>query len=120
MQHKINGTQVDTFTWHYLTAMFWTEEHNEELTGKTVFDIHADSLAKIIDDCQKFQDQGKNLLLTMYDEQAGADFWFTRNRHGVGFWDRGLGEIGDKLTALAHTFGESNVYLGDDNMVHVS
>jgi hypothetical protein len=24
-----------------------------------------------------------------YDpEQAGCDYWFTRNGHGVGFWDR--------------------------------
>jgi hypothetical protein len=30
-------------------------------------------------------------------EQAGIDFWLTRNRHGAGYWDRGLGITGDKL-----------------------
>lgn len=35
-----------------------------------------------------------------YDlEAAGRDLWFSRNGHGVGFWDRGLGEIGDRLHA---------------------
>ena len=30
--------------------------------------------------------------------QTGHDFILTANHHGVGFWDRGLGEIGDRLT----------------------
>ncbi|MFU1607365.1 hypothetical protein ACM25O_13350 [Sulfitobacter pontiacus] len=34
-----------------------------------------------------------------YDlEQAGRDLWFTRNGHGVGFWGRDFGDIGDALT----------------------
>lgn len=55
-----------------------------------------------------------------YDEhQAGIDFWLTRNGHGAGFWDRDLGEIGDKLTAAAETYRELGVYLGDDEQVHL-
>jgi hypothetical protein len=52
--------------------------------------------------------------------QIGHDFWLTRNRHGAGFWDRGLGDLGDKLTAAAHTYGESNLYVGDDGQVYVA
>ena len=33
--------------------------------------------------------------------------WLTRNRHGAGFWDRGLGRVGDILTEVAHSFGEA-------------
>ena len=29
--------------------------------------------------------------------------------HGAGFWDRGLGEVGDKLTALCRPYGEAYV-----------
>jgi hypothetical protein len=54
------------------------------------------------------------------DEQLGHDFWLTRNRHGAGFWDRSQGGPGDKLTALAHSYGESNLYVGDDGLVYVS
>ena len=39
------------------------------------------------------------------DEQNGQDLWLTQAGHGVGFWDRGYGEIGDKLTEAAHLFG---------------
>ena len=37
------------------------------------------------------------------DEELGYDFWMTRQRHGVGFWDRGR-ESGEALTELAHTY----------------
>ena len=35
------------------------------------------------------------------------DFALTRNRHGAGFWDRGLGDIGARLTEAAHAYGDS-------------
>jgi hypothetical protein len=53
-------------------------------------------------------------------EQAGGDFWLTRNGHGVGFWDRGLGELGDRLTAASKPHGSSDLYIGDDGKVSVS
>ena len=52
--------------------------------------------------------------------EAGIDFWLTRNGHGVGFWDRGLGELGDTLSAACESFGEVWAYLGDDSRVHIS
>lgn len=52
--------------------------------------------------------------------QIGHDFWLTRNRHGAGFWDRGIGKLGDQLTTLAHSFGESILYVGDDGNIYVS
>lgn len=46
-----------------------------------------------------------------YDlEQAGRDLWFTRNGHGVGYWDRGLGEIGDRLSGAARAYGETDLW----------
>lgn len=51
--------------------------------------------------------------------QVGYDFVLTRNGHGAGFWDRGLGEAGDRLTAAAHSYGESGLYVGDDGRLHV-
>jgi len=51
---------------------------------------------------------------------AGRDYWFTRNHHGVGFWDRGLGEIGDKLTEKAHNDPSVDLYRGDDEQIYIS
>ena len=53
-------------------------------------------------------------------EGIGHDFWLTRNRHGAGFWDRGLGELGHRLTAAAHAYGSCDLYVGDDGKVYAS
>lgn len=42
--------------------------------------------------------------------QIGHDFILTANRHGAGFWDRGLGERGDRLTEMAHPYGEISAW----------
>ena len=51
---------------------------------------------------------------------AGHDFWLTRNGHGAGFWDRGLGQLGDDLTDAAKSFGSCDAYVGDDNSIYVN
>lgn len=38
--------------------------------------------------------------------QAGHDLILTANGHGAGFWDRGLGRAGERLTTAAHALGE--------------
>lgn len=52
------------------------------------------------------------------EERAGHDFWLTRNGHGAGFWDRGLGELGDRLTAAAEVYGDVYLYPGDDGLIY--
>jgi hypothetical protein len=46
------------------------------------------------------------------------DVWFTRNGHGVGFWDRGAGELGEKLTKAAKLLGAKCVYVDDDGFIY--
>lgn len=60
-------------------------------------------------DCAKFQAENGALLAQAGDDsQNGADFWYTRNGHGVGFWDRGYAdEIADPLTEACEKFGEA-------------
>lgn len=51
-------------------------------------------------------------------ERAGHDFWLTRNGHGAGFWDRGLGDLGDRLSKAAKVYGSVDLYPGDDGKVY--
>jgi hypothetical protein len=44
---------------------------------------------------------------------VGHDFILTRNGHGAGFWDRGLGERGELLSSFAHSFGDINAFVSD-------
>jgi len=66
-------------------------------------------------------EHGGNSKAFPYDEErAGNDFWFTLSGCGVSFDDRGLGDIGAKLKAIAKAFPSLEVYLGDDGMVYAS
>jgi len=138
-------SDLDAFTQGYIEALFFTETDvlAEQATkpGAIPFepsfgfsDLAPEALARIISDCAAFQASGtawctyaqsshvKNSADAATDEQAGGDFWFTRNRHGVGFWEREPGVYGDHADALtdaAYAFSEVDAYLGDDGRVYL-
>lgn len=53
---------------------------------------------------------------SMWLSQFGHDLALTRNRHGVGFWDRGLGDAGDVLTEWAKCLGTLHIFHGHDSI----
>lgn len=53
-------------------------------------------------------------LDAMDPARAGHDFYLTRNGHGAGFWDRGLGAAGDMLSEACRPHGETNYVLTYD------
>lgn len=127
---------LDDFTQGYIEALFFTDSGPEDgqLGDAGFSDLAPETLARIITDCARFladlpRDGAGRTWLDLaadyaphhYDlAQAGRDFWFTRCGHGVGFWDRGLGEIGDRLTAHCQPFGNVDSYLGDDGKVYLA
>ncbi len=53
------------------------------------------------------------------DMRAGHDFWLTRNGHGAGFWDGDWNDPhGDALTESAKSYGEVDLYIGDDGSLY--
>lgn len=129
---------LDEFTQGYISGLFFTEmehgtdsdSHNHEvhssLPGDVTFaDLAPEALAACIEDCRDFQEANEALLeqacaVDGYSmERAGTDYWFTRNGHGAGFWDRGLGEVGDKLSDACR-YSTVDVYLGDDGKVYLA
>ena len=50
-------------------------------------------------------------------KKAGNYFWYTRNGHGVGFWD-GEFENGELLSAVAKSFCPCDLYIGDDGLIY--
>lgn len=102
---------MDTFTRAYVTAalsMTLVQDEDGDVERSDEFseeDISADALREMIDDCRTFQEQYADVLADVDDELAGEMFYYTRNRHGIGFWDRGLGDAGNILTSAAHVYG---------------
>jgi hypothetical protein len=91
-------------------------------------DIAPETLAKMREDCKDFI-EANAADLAEYDKlmaneqwsgaaRAGHDFWLTRNGHGAGFWDRGLGDLGERLSKAAKVYGEVYLYPGDDGKVY--
>jgi hypothetical protein len=113
----------------YLECALWAsnDEHGNALDDVyTTGDISDETKQSASEACGDFVRQcveGGIHLDMHYPGNAGGvghDLFLTRNRHGAGFWDRGLGEVGDELTEIAHIMGGSDFYVGDDGQVYAS
>lgn len=79
-------------------------------------DIALEAADEMRGDCARFVLANIVDLIGMDPEQVGHDFWLTRNHHGAGFWDRGLGDAGERLTKAAHVYGEQVLYFSSDQL----
>jgi hypothetical protein len=98
-----------------------TDEDGEPLDRNyTANDIHPASLHVMKGDLDDFLKGNEEAIGDADLGQTAHDFWLTRNRHGAGFWD-GSGDYADPdhLTQMAHPYGDQNLYVGDDGMLHV-
>lgn len=124
-------TVIDAFTTSYIVCALWSStddpeacrgEHLDDIYG--LADISMRAIAQMTEDCATFQFRHGAKLARAYaapgytPERAGHDFWLTRNGHGAGFWDRGLGGLGDELTSAAKMYGGCDLYVGDDGKIH--
>jgi hypothetical protein len=119
---------VNRVTDGYIECALWAsvDDNGERFDDAEAAEVADETLAKLGDAASDFvgllEREGilDATLLAMSPEQIGHDFWLTRNRHGTGFWDRCLGELGDRLTELAHTYGESHLYRDDDEIIQLA
>jgi hypothetical protein len=106
---------------HYAICALWssTDDDGDPLDHYDIEDIDPDTLEAMRADVAEFVETNKELLLSsgQSDEQIGHDFWLTRNHHGAGFWDRGLGDIGEELTKACHVYGDVYLYVSDNGKV---
>lgn len=103
----------------YLECALWTSNdwEGEHLDDEyDLEDLDADTRLRMQADCAVFLAEVRETLLhvDLQAEQVGHDFWLSRNRHGAGFWDRGLGLFGDNLTKAAQVHGSYTLYLADE------
>lgn len=117
---------------HAKIAALWstTGDEGAELNGVacenlddvfTPEDVTGEAETELVQLIDNFFDLAGDLLdeYPMTAEQMGHDIILTTNHHGAGFWDRGLGELGTKLTDIAHSLGGYQLYVGDDGKLYV-
>lgn len=108
----------DCLLWqaHYVADHDWvcnrtececeTTQMNEDFSTEDFSDDLWDKIQQV---CKDFFDAKWTDLGDIDPHQAGHDFMLTRQGHGTGFWDRGLGDKGDRLTRHAKVYGEHNI-----------
>lgn len=111
------------FLENYLEAALWAsvDEEGEPLDKNHSTDhFSEEAIREATKETNEFIQANINDLEVLQADmsQHGHDFWLTRNGHGAGFWDRGYGEIGDRLSRSAESFGETYVYMGDDGQLY--
>lgn len=113
----------------YIECSLWSSHDNADESGGAPLDenygpedIAADALQKMQEDCTIFITANLADLMALpasaTPEQCGHDFWLTRNGHGAGFWDRGYGAIGDRLTKACKACGSVDLTVGDDGKIY--
>lgn len=107
--------KLDKMTTQYLATALWSTSGDdcENLDDKfSVSDISEEFQEKAFNECAQLYALISDLIYEDENdmEQIGHDFWLTRNRHGVGFWD-GDYKNGQKITAIVQSYFKEN---GDD------
>ena len=122
---------TNAFVQAYMVAALWssTDETGDPLDAFfSIDDIDVATAQKMRSDCEDFIKCNAIDLVAykaaMANEQwsgearAGHDFWLTRCGHGAGFWDRGLGALGERLSTAAKGYGNVDLYAGDDGYIY--
>lgn len=124
-------TDLEAFTKACIEALYFTDT-GDDGQPSTDDELSEESLAKIRSECESFWNENGETILGC-DElvkrgsgqysvaaQAGHDFWFTRNGHGVGFWDGDWPEPqATILDAASKRFGPMDTYLGDNGQIWI-
>ena len=124
----LDGYKVAALWTHYESHADGTYEHFDEMDPEPEWSEEA--LKKITEDCKSFWESNEeDLELYMQElsfdpsqgtpaEYAGHDFLLTRDGHGAGFWDRGMGDLGKRLTEACKAYGSLDLYVGDDGKIY--
>lgn len=114
----------------YIECALWSSNDDSDESGGEPLDASHDesdvadeAWISAVRDCADFLDSAADDLDSeegeeITNEQVGHDFWLTRNGHGAGFWDRGLGERGDRLSKACKPYGGCDLHVGDDGKVY--
>lgn len=124
-QRKTAGiamTELTTMVDAYLEAGLWssTDFENGDAPLDGTYGIYdTDDRSKAEADCRDFAEANYSDLMEASSDwaQHGHDFLLTRDGHGAGFWDRGYGAVGDRLTQAAKVYGDSGFMANGDKFI---
>ena len=121
---RITGTDFDNVSSSYIEAALWSSIDYDNDDTPLDEDFDADDFEpserlRLDTELAEFVIANRDDLDGMDASQIGHDFWLTRNGHGAGFWDRGLGERGSRLSDASKVYGEATIYVGDNGKLYL-
>jgi hypothetical protein len=101
-------------------ALWLTTDDDDNYDTYDSDDLSPEAVARIREHCADFVRNWRNVWKRagMSDDDAGHNLYLTQNGHGTGFWDRGLGELGEQLTRACKPYGTFDLYAGDDGKLY--
>lgn len=112
--------QFDKFSKAMFEAIAFTDLEDPDCEAYGA-ELSEDSVNVMKSDALQFWLRCRHLIEPSAIEQAGHDFWLTRNGHGAGFLDRPDGlyyGYQDFFTKQSEAMGTVDIYLGDDGKAH--
>lgn len=108
----------------YIETAFWSsvDDNGEPLDRNYSSDSLSNEAVNAMEaDLLDFVEANKELITLsgLSESSVAHNFWLNRNRHGAGFWDLGLGAVGNYLSDAAKVYGSQDLYIGDDGSLYV-
>lgn len=103
------------------TALWCTTDYNGEPLDDNynIDDIEQETIQQLTLELKDFITANQAIIDKLPEHYSTTDlahdFVLTRNGHGAGFWDRGLGHIGDLLTEACKPYGPFELYETGNN-----
>ena len=134
---QINEQARAEFLRGFITAALWSTPGEDGIHLDEDYDrddLTHDALTTMTELCKDFIDANEADLLLYFAarehvrhqgqgsawDHAGHDFWLTAARHGAGFWDRGLGDLGDRLSEAARTHNMPWLFVDEQDRIEAS
>lgn len=117
---ELTKTWVDEFLKGYLQAALWSEtDDNGNPLDETVSVADFADTQESSQACGTFIEAAWPVPDYWSPQEAGFDFWLTRNGHGVSFLDTNHPEA-RRLYEIAREFRGTVTYIGDDGRVYTA
>jgi hypothetical protein len=125
---SMSGVELEAFADGYIEGVAWANVINEDWSDSNLdgVELPTDVEETLRQDARDFL-AGEHIeafvraavrRLPGYSfESAGIDYALTRNGHGAGYWDRGLGMLGEALTQLAKPYGSRYLMVSLDGTI---
>ncbi len=131
---KVTDKQLDEVVCGYIDAALWTTTDDTVLGGEYLdseydrSDLSESAKITVRSLCRRFLEANEDDAVAYFVEREavrhqgegnsthyfGHDLWLSSNGHGAGFFDRGLGALGDRLQEAARDFETVGLYIDPD------